>query len=269
MTAGSGLAPGALRGLGMEPQAQGSERAPRFATGDARWKQTWDAAMTVLAGNVRSVPGFARPVLFEGSTYQGVWQECGPHESLVYGSLREYVPAASVTPIEVTRNGHAAFFALQLPDGQLPAAIKTTGLGYGQIQMVVPIAGTAWEAAQLGADEEFLKTAYSACSRWDGWLRRYRDTRKTGLVEGFCTYDTGHDNSPRWAGIPNRCPDGDAKKCPPLASMPRVCPDLSATVYGARVALAKMAAALGKKSEADQWKADAETIRRLILDEAL
>ena len=148
----------------------------------------------------------------------------------------------------------------------MPAAIKKSGLGYGQIQMVVPIAATAWELAQLAPDEAFLAEAYAACVRWDSWLRRYRDTRKTGLVEGFCTYDTGHDNSPRWAGIPNRCPDADAKKCPAIASMPRLCPDLSATVYGARVALGSMATALGKKSEANRWLDDAEKVRRLILD---
>jgi hypothetical protein len=139
-------------------------------------------------------------------------------------------------------------------------------VGYGQIQMVVPIAATAWELSQLTGDDELLVTAYNACSRWDAWLREYRNTRKTGLVEGFCTYDTGHDNSPRWAGIPNRCPDGDARKCPPIPSMPRLCPDLSATVYGARVALSHMANALGKGNDASRWHDDAETIRQLIIE---
>src|ERR1039458_8630621 len=116
-----------------------------------------------------------------------------------------------------------AFFRLQRPDGQFPASIKTTENGFGQIQMVVPIAATALELFHITRDEAFLSVAYSACSRWDLWLRQFRDTRNTGLVEGFCTYDTGHDNSPRWNGIPNRCPDADARKCPPIASMPRLC----------------------------------------------
>jgi len=232
------------------------------------WLAAWNAAATVLAGNIRTLPTYSQPVLFEGSTYQGIWLECGPHEGLVYATLAKDLPPipAQATPLQAARNNHMAFFQLQRPDGQLPASIKTTENGYGQIQMVVPIAATAWELSQLTGDEELLTTAYSSCSRWDAWLRQYRDTRKTGLVEGFCTYDTGHDNSPRWAGIPNRCPDADARKCPPLPSMPRLCPDLSATVYGGRVALTAMATALGKPAEAARWHTEAETIRHLILD---
>jgi hypothetical protein len=242
--------------------------APRHASHDPAWKRTWDSAVAVLAGNIRTVPGYVKPILLEGSTYQGIWQECGPYEGLVYATLDKLIPRVEgkTTPLEAARNNHMAFFELQRPDGQLPASVKMSENGYGQIQMVVPIAATAWELSQLTRDEELLTTAYRACSRWDAWLRQYRDTRKTGLVEGFCTYDTGHDNSPRWKGIPNRCPDADARKCPPLATLPRLCPDLSATVYGARIALAAMAEALGKQDEAARWKSDAETIRRLILD---
>jgi hypothetical protein len=245
---------------------------PHFPTSDPAWRTTWDAALAVLAGNVRTMPRYDHPVLVEGSTYAGIWLECAPQEGQVYGSLEKYVatPAGQPTPLETARANHMAFFAQQKEDGQLPASIKLadkvgTDAGYGQIQMVVPIAATAWELAHQTGDDELLVAAYNACSRWDAWLRQYRDTRKTGLCEGFCTYDTGHDNSPRWAGIPNRCPDADARKCPPDPAMPRLCPDLSATVYGGRIALAAMANALGKPDEAARWLTDAEHIRHLIL----
>ena len=234
---------------------------------ESSWQSTHNAALRVLANNICPLASYPRPVLWEGSTYQGIWLECGPQEGLVYSSLARDLPSESAAIAkQAARNNHIAFFALQRPDGQLPASIKASGAGFGQIQMVVPIAATAWEVAQALGDEELLRTAYDACSRWDKWLRTYRDTRKTGLVEGFCTYDTGMDNSPRWAGIPNRCPDGNARRCPDLPSLPRLCPDLSATVYGGRVALAAMAAALGKSAEADHWRADAEQIRRLIVE---
>jgi len=259
-------------GSGSTGFAPAATLRPQFPTADLAWEKTWDAALVVLAGNVRRMPRYDRPLLVEGSVYPGIWQECAPQEGLVYGSLARYVEVhvGVPGPMQIARNNHMAFFAQQKEDGQLPAAIKvadavgTTG-GYGQIQMVVPIAATAWELVQRTGDDDLLVAAYNACGRWDAWLRAYRDTRRTGLVEGFCTYDTGHDNSPRWAGIPNRCPDADARKCPPIATMPRLCPDLSATVYGARVALAAMANALGKPDEAARWQADAEHIRGLIL----
>jgi hypothetical protein len=245
---------------------------PHFPTADPAWAATWDAALAGCAGNVNSMPRYDHPVLVEGSTYKGIWLECAPLEGQVYGTLQKYVvtPSGTPTPLQTARANHMAFFAQQKEDGQLPASIKLadkvgTSAGYGQIQMVVPIAATAWDLFQLTKDQELLETAYKSCSLWDAWLRQYRDTRKTGLCEGFCTYDTGHDNSPRWKGIPNQCPGADARKCPPLPTMPRLCPDLSATVYGGRIALATMAHALGKRDDHARWLADAEQIRKLIL----
>ena len=231
------------------------EFTPSFTTDNARWQEAYDQALRVLAGNVRLLPQYDKPVLIEGSVYSGIWLECGPLESLVYRKFRP----------DIARNSHRAFFSLQRPDGQLPASIKTSETGYGQIQMVVPIAATAWELARATGDEQLLASAYDSCSRWDDWLMRYRSTRGTGLIEGFCAYDTGHDNSPRWAGIPNRCPDRDARKMPAIASLPRLCPDLSATAYGGRLALSSMASALGKASEAIQWAEKAAHLRQVIL----
>lgn len=263
LAAGGALLPSSAFGS----QGNGTRTSPASAQGGARWRETWDAALAVLAGNIRKVPHFDRPVLIEGAVYPGIWLECGPHEGLVYGTLAKYVKEseAAKSPLAVARNNHMAFFALQREDGQLPASVKLSEVGYGQIQMVVPIAATALELVQLTDDDELLVTAYSACSRWDAWLRKYRDTRGTGLVEAFCTYDTGHDNSPRWKGVPNRCPDADARKFPPGVGVPRLAPDLSATVYGGRVALAAMARMLGKHDEAARWEQDAETLRRLII----
>jgi Bacterial alpha-L-rhamnosidase 6 hairpin glycosidase domain/TAT (twin-arginine translocation) pathway signal sequence len=234
----------------------------------AAWEKTWYAALETLAGNVRRIPNIDHPVLIEGSVYSGTWQECGPHESLAYAQLSQFVQSVGDTaaPIEVAKNTHRAFFTLQREDGQLPASVKLSGISWGQIQMVVPIAATAWEISQTAQDESFLSEAYNACSRWDAWLRHYRDTRGTGLVEAFCTYDTGQDNSPRWAGVSNECPEHDAKRFAPGQSMPRLCPDLSATVFGGRVALSAMATALGKEAEAHKWMDDAERIRSLILE---
>lgn len=235
--------------------AAADSSAISFATSDAHLQSRYDAALHLLASNVVQVKGYDRPVLMEGSEYSGIWLECAPQEGLVY---------ACINPT-VARNNHMAFLSQPHEDGQIPYALRSGVVVFWQIQMVVPIAATAWELSQLTGDQQLLETAYNVCGGWDAWLRRYRDTRKTGLCEGFCTFDTGHDNSPRWAGMPDRCPDHDARKIPPVASLPRLCPDLSATVYGGRVALAAMAKALGKTAEEARWLSDAEMIRAAIV----
>lgn len=234
---------------------EGDSSSISFETTYTQYQAVYSHALRTLGANVVQVANYSEPLLIEGANYQGAWLECAPLEALVYAPVRA----------DVARNNHLVFFALQRDDGQIPCWVRKTSAGFGQIQMVVPIAATAWEVAQRNRDSELLEKAYKACGKWDLWLQRYRDTRHTGLCEGFCTYDTGHDNSPRWAGIPNRCPDGDARKCPSLPSLPRLSPDLSATVYGGRVALAAMANALGKRTEKDRWLANAESIRTAIL----
>lgn len=257
---GASLMPRPVKSLSFPALLAGPDSPPpqsriTFETSDEHLQNAYNKALGILAANVTILDRFSGPVLIEGSTYRGIWLECAPQEGLIYAPIRP----------DAARNNHMAFFDLQHKDGQIPCTIRNTGMGFGQIQMVVPIAATAWELSQQTGDSELLEKAYESCGRWDAWLRRYRDTRHTGLCEGFCTYDTGQDNSPRWRGIPNSCPDHDARKCPHLPTLPRLCPDLSATVYGGRTALAAMARALGKNSEADRWLEDAAAIRSAIL----
>jgi len=142
--------------------AEGPVLAPVFSTASQRWQKAYDSALRVLAGNVQILPRFNAPVLIEGASYAGVWQECAPQESLVYSPFRA----------DVAKNTHRTFFALQHEDGQLPACNKRLGIGFGQLQMVVPIAATAWELAQRTGDDELLHVAYESCARWDSWLLR-------------------------------------------------------------------------------------------------
>jgi hypothetical protein len=229
---------------------------PVFRTDNRKLQAAYDAALTGLRKNVGQVFGFGRPVLIEGAGYNGVWLECAPHEGLAYAAVDAKVAAAN----------HEVFFALQREDGYLPCYVWSDRMGTGQIQMVVPIAATAWELSRIVQDEEFLARSYAACTRWDEWLARHRDTRGTGLCEAFCEFDTGHDNSPRWKGMPRSCPDEDAAVCPDAPGLPYLAPDLSATVYGGRVALAAMARALERPDEADAWERRADAIRRAIIE---
>ncbi|MDX1682453.1 MAG: hypothetical protein R3336_04990, partial [Phycisphaeraceae bacterium] len=125
-------------------------------------RQKYDAALKGLADNTCRLREDDPPVLIEGGVYGGVWLECAPLEGLIYGRRRP----------EVARANHEIFFKHQRDDGYLPCWIWRDQIGSAQIQMVVPIAATALETADLIEDAGFLERAYEACGRWDHWLRR-------------------------------------------------------------------------------------------------
>lgn len=225
-----------------------------------RVKKKYEDALSSLAKNTRSVYGYEHPVLIEGGNYAGIWLESGPLEGLIYG---KFVPS-------VAKANHEVFFHHQREDGYIPYRVSlenetSSPIGSSQIQMVVPIAKTALETAVLIEDEAFLSAAYHACVRWDRWLSQHRDTRGTGLCEAFCEFDTGHDKSPRFKGLPKKCPNNDASICPKEGNLPFLAPDLSATVYGGRIALSKMANHLGKIDDSVMWLEKGEILRERII----
>lgn len=228
---------------------------PVYRSDDISMMRKYKDALEGLRSNTRIVHGTDVPVLIEGGYYNGIWLECGPLEALVYG---RYAP-------EVALASHRIFFRNQRPDGYIPCTLLSDRMLTGQIQSVVPIAATALETAILTGDEQFLEEAYLACSCWDKWLSANRDSRGVGLCEAFCEYDTGHDNSPRFAGLPKQCPDLRPELCPDVGGLPYLAPDLSAMLFGGRVALSSMAAHLNLTVEANDWAEKAESTRRSIM----
>jgi hypothetical protein len=221
-------------------------------------RQKYDYVVQNLKNNVRKFDCFPKPVLTTGPGYPGIWLEHN-HDSLLY--LRH--------DPEVAMASHEIFYRFQAEDGLFPAYIckgdddPQYRIGYGHVQTVYPLAASAMQIARATGSEEFLQSSYAACARYDGWFMRYRNTRGTGLIEMFCEWDTGHDNSPRAmdGGIPHHCPNGDARICPNNDILPVIAPDLTATVYGGKVALAEMADALGKGREAAAWRESAEEMK--------
>lgn len=207
-------------------------------------------AESAIIRNLRPVPGSnGVPVLNEGGIYCGIWLEDGPHESLTI---------AGDFP-EEAKMSHRIFYIHQKPDGQMPAMVTGTGPGYRQIQQVVPIAASAWELSQMTGDEAFLAESFEACAGWEKWLVANRDPKQLDLLEAWCEFDTGHDNSPRFAGCPRFCPAGAGVL--PENVIPRLAPDLSANLYSSRLALADMAGALGRTAEEEQYRLAAERTR--------
>lgn len=216
----------------------------RFAAIGGPLERRWEQAVAELDECIHPIAG-DMPVLSEGGVYHGCWLESTA--TISAEMLSRFMP-------EVARETHLLFARLQREDGMLPYKVTDAGGGFSQIQIVTPLARAVWNHYLLsGRDRLYLRTMYDAMERYDAWLTRYRDTRGTGGVEAFCTFDTGHDLSPRFWFVPDRCYRGDARDYDPSSPvLPYIAPDLTANVACQRSYLAMIAGELG--IDATPWQ---------------
>lgn len=213
------------------------EAGIRFVALGGPLEARWHRALRELHGSIRPLGGAGDPVLTEGGPYPGTWIESTG--SISTEVLTRFAP-------RVARSTSEQFATHQRADGLLPYKVVDAGPGFTQIQLVTPFARTVWNHYLLtDRDRGYLRRQFDAMTAMDSWLAAHRDTRGTGGVEAFGTFDTGHDLSPRFWFVPDR-PLGDATTVDPTNPLvPFVAPDLTANVAAQRAYLALIAAELG------------------------
>lgn len=233
--------------------------------------EKYDIAMNRLTEkHIRRFPAVDAELFLISDAYPGVWLE-HTYDPVCFALLEPSMKRLPKAQTEI-------FLHNQKEDGQLPCYVldathpnvKGYGrmVGYGQLQECVSFAKLCLETYQLIGDRDYLSMAYDGCARWDIWLRNHRMTMGTGLVELFCEFDTGHDNSSRFRDIRTGkgCPGGDASVCNPEEFMPILAPDVNAVVYGSRKALAEMARLLLRpKAEVDAWEKSADDLKEALM----
>ncbi|WP_159886929.1 MGH1-like glycoside hydrolase domain-containing protein [Paenibacillus puerhi] len=234
----------------------------KFAASSDKIVEVYDSALRKLLDCI--VPtGGERPVLHEGGVYLGCWLESTG--TINAELLSRFMPDVSQATYEL-------FADYQREDGLMPYKLTAAGPSYRQIQLVSPLARSVWGHYMLnGRDRAFLSKMYGAMQRYDEWLATYRNTRGTGGVEAFCTFDTGHDLSPRFWHVPDTPHRGDSRVCyPDSPVLPFVAPDLTANVYVQRLYLARIAEELGESE--DVWREKAaqslDSLFRCCFDES-
>ena len=211
---------------------------PNRALLRAKKQQALDRIYTY---HLRPWCGSVGNTFFISDTYPGLWLE-HTFDAIAWAG---YEPEQH----DVSRSQVRLFLSQQKPDGQLPCYIWKDKIGYSQIQECVSFGRLCIEAAEQNPqDAVLLADAYEGCKKWDAWLCQHRMTCKTGLIEMFCGFDTGHDNSSRLDGMkyPNNiCEDAAV---PPKDDdlLPVLAPDMNAVFYGDRMALAEMAERLDR-----------------------
>ncbi len=213
----------------------------------------------IRAVHLRNIANSDGPVFYISDTYPGVWME-HVYDSIVWADLSG--------ENEIAKNYVKLFIDNQKPDGQLPCYVWHNKTGYSQIQECVSFGTLALEAWEKNPEPEFLQLIYKACCGWDAWLCANRMKGGHGLVEMYCGYDTGHDNSGRLAGMKYHGNiTEDAADYPTDCDVaPLIAPDINANFFGDRMALSRMAELLNLPEEAAQWKEKAESVRKKLFE---
>jgi len=228
-----------------------------FAGSDPRMTARWQAAIEALLGCIKPTVDDEAVILNEGGVYYGCWLEST-------GTINTELLSRFASA--VAHDTFAGFFAHQRADGCLPYKLTTDGPVFSQIQLVTPPARSIHTHCGLHGDAALLAQAYTGLSAYDDWLAAFRDTRGTGAVEAFCTFDTGHDLSPRFWHIPDSPHDNEPTTVRPAhPTLPFVAPDLTAATICGRRYLAKMANALGH--DPAPWAAKAEAMEAALFEQ--
>lgn len=228
--------------------AEWGQSGVAFAASSPQMEAQYYRAIRELLSCIKPTVG-AGPILNEGGIYLGCWLEST-------GTINTEV-LSRFTP-SVARRTYQSFAEHQRADGLFPYKLTAAGPVFSQIQLVTPLARCVWNHYRLnGHDRDFLRRMYDAMARYDSWLATWRDTRGTGAVEAFCTYDTGHDLSARFWHVPDSPLGNDpAKYNPDNPLLPFIAPDLTANVACQRTYLARIAEELGE--DGSEWRAKAE-----------
>lgn len=218
--------------------------------------------------------GMDKPLFLISEQYPGIWLE-HVYDSIMYAKLEK-------DGIGLAQNTVNLFMDNQTEDGQLPCYILNGAkphmaemklVGYSQIQEVVSFHNLCLELYRLTSDKKMLEKAYISGKKWVLWLKNNRMTMKKGLIEMFCGYDTGHDESARLEGLScsgNYKVDGVVQNAAIFPVGEKVAPilavDMNCNYFATLKALGEMAHILGKEAEAEAFNNEATDTKKLIFE---
>jgi len=131
-----------------------------------------------------------------------------------------------------------------LPDGMLPDVVYDEGVVteidhpvHARVTKPPILAWAALKIHETAPDLAFLREIYEPLARWNAWWFDQSEGGNAGLAQYNHPYSSGLDDNPLWD-----------------EGMPIVSPDLNTYLCLQMKALGQIAAALGLRTEADQWR---------------
>ena len=276
-------------------------------TDDAFLQHLYDEAERRARDNVVEF-GPQRKVIVEGGGYANVWLETQPMGGAMYANR----------DLQIGLNNQLIFMQAQRADGRLPGMIisgdAAKSQGWDKNPSLVPwgnvylpekhlvadyrmFQGYCFPAPALdvyylmGRDKDYLRRLYETLEGFDAYLWRTRDSNGDGVLETWCVWDTGEDNSVRMYEAPeawphdypprgDRLPDLNSPEAArywmrpgtPNAPRPQIkeirvpyeSMDIMAYSYAGRRAMAEISAELGNGQE-PFWRKKAEEVQRRLI----
>lgn len=278
-----------------------------FTTTDEPLQKLYDSAVEKLRGNLVQFTPSMR-VLVEGGGYPNAWIETQPMGGEMYAKR----------DAQTALNNQAIFMITQRDDGRLPGMViagdtaRRNGwienppeahLWFPKADMLADFEmfqgfcfpEPAWRMYHwIGKDQRFLELLRDSLAGHDAYLWRTRDSTGNGILETWCVWDTGEDESTRlttrWA--PNRWPfdkppgaegmpdpsdpaalrqywqrGGPGPESPDEIRVPFQSMDIMAYSYSARATLAKIETELGNTAKAAEFRKLADQVRQTVIDQ--
>jgi hypothetical protein len=252
-----------VKGCGqVDAPTSGMNNYVEFHTSDGFLQDLYSAATYVSKNNEKCFDG--RTVLIEGGGYNGLWLETQPMGGEMYAKRN----------MEVALNNVQFFIRYQREDGRPPGMILQED---GMKPAYTHLQGYCFPYHALNLfywgkkrDREYLRSLYQSIEAFDNYLWKYRDSDGDGCLETWCVWDTGEDNSNRFAGT-KLYYDGWPGETPPEDSIfPLESMDIMSYSYDARAMLAKISALLGNGQEqvwSDKAKAVQDKLHAYLWDD--
>lgn len=216
-------------------------------------------AVETLIGNWRSPAG---DLTFSGlfpswASFQGFW---------AWDSWKQASALVLFTP-ELAKDQVRAMFAFQDAKGMIPDVVYRDKRNNNLKNSKPPLAAWAvWRIFSATQDRGFLEEMYPKLVSYHHWWYKFRDHDGDGLCEygaevSFPTaakWESGMDNAARFDSA-KLIADGQGAWVFDQESV-----DLNSYLYVEKRYMARIAAAIGRKLEAEQWNREADALKKKI-----
>ena len=211
----------------------------------------------IIRANLKNEERMAdgRKVLVEGDIWRGIWLETQPMGGAMYGKF----------DLEIARNNIEVAMDGQREDGLIPHltnldGTKFFGTGIPGYEIISYNAVATYGLDiyyLLNKDPAFLAKLEKALERYDAYLWNVRDKNGNGILEAYCTSDTGEDGQAGNRTELFRDPDG--KRFVESVMV-------TADSYANRSVLAKIAAIRGDEANRKLWQQKADALQAKAKD---